>query len=69
MAGEAMTLHEAWTGIMLAYTEQDFPPTGPEYERQIPGWQCTACDLKVGTAGPPPRRCRGCGQEWDGVTT
>lgn len=58
------TLDEAWEGIMLEYTEQDFPTSEP-YKRAIPGWKCRACGQKVGTSGLPPSHCPKCDKEWD----
>jgi len=60
------TLDEAWEGVMITYTEQDFPTSKP-YERRIPGWKCLACGHRIGTSEGPPRRCFNCGKEWDGV--
>lgn len=60
------TLDEAWRGIMLTYTERDFPG-GEPYKRTVPGWECVACGTKYGTSLAPPRKCV-CGAEWDGVT-
>jgi len=59
---ELPTLDDAWDGIMLTYTEQDFPTSKP-YARQIPGWQCRACGQKYGTSGLPPNPCK-CGAAW-----
>lgn len=44
---------EGWEGIMLTYTEQDWPGA-PRYERTIPGWKCRRCSRCFGTSGPPP---------------
>jgi hypothetical protein len=63
------TLDEAHEGIMLKYTEQDFPTSQP-YERSVPGWRCRKCDRKIGTSGLPPNPCA-CGQRYtldDGET-
>lgn len=51
-----------WEGVMITYTEQDFPTSKP-YERTIPGWKCRQCGRTYGTAGLPPREC-GCGHIW-----
>jgi hypothetical protein len=59
-----MTLDEAWEGVMVDYTEQDFPGSEP-YKRTVPGWKCRACGLQFGTSGLPPRVCVNCHQEWD----
>lgn len=59
-----MTLDQAWTGVMITYTEQDFPTSAP-YQRTIPGWECTRCRKRIGTSGPPPLSCPGCGQQWN----
>ena len=56
------TLDEAWRGIMLTYTEQDFPTSKP-YERSVPGWQCRSCGVRIGTSGLPPNPCK-CGVRW-----
>lgn len=58
------SLDDAWEGIMLTYTEQDFPTSQP-YQRTIPGWKCRACGQKYGTSGLPPNRCV-CGRWWSG---
>lgn len=55
---EADRIDRDWEGIMLTYTEQDFPTSQP-YERTIPGWRCRHCNRKIGTAGLPPKVC-GC---------
>lgn len=52
-------LDAKWLGVMVTYTEQDFPGAEP-YQRTIPGWQCRACGQKYGTAGLPPSECSGC---------
>lgn len=56
------SLDDAWEGIMLTYTEQDFP-TSALYPRQVPGWQCRTCGQKYGTSGLPPNPCK-CGATW-----
>jgi len=61
------TLDEAWDGVMITYTEQDFPTSEP-YQRTIPGWQCKACGHRYGTSGLPPHRCK-CGETWEGYET
>ncbi len=60
---EAMTLDEIWEGIMVEYTEQDFPGSEP-YKRQVPGWRCKLCGYQIGTADLPPARCR-CGAPYE----
>jgi hypothetical protein len=57
---DIVPFHDAWEGVMLEYTEQDFPTTKP-YLRRVPGWKCLACGQRYGTAGYPPQACR-CGQ-------
>lgn len=49
-----------WEGVMVTYTEQDFPGSQP-YERQVPGWR-HRCGYTIGTADLPPRRCPKCGE-------
>ena len=61
--GDALSLDAAWTGVMIEYDEQDWPGA-PVYKRAVPGWQCTACDARLGAAGLPPRACPKCGQRW-----
>lgn len=56
------SLGEAWEGVMLTYTEQDFPTSQP-YARQIPGWECRRCGQRYGTSGLPPNPCK-CGMCW-----
>jgi hypothetical protein len=58
-----MKLHEAWEGVMVEYTEQDFPNSKP-YQRQVPGWKCKACGFQIGTSGLPPLTCK-CGQTYE----
>lgn len=53
-------LDEAWEGVMVTYTECDFPGAEP-YRRTVPGWKCKTCGRQFGTSGPPPERCNGCG--------
>lgn len=57
-----VSFDDAWEGVMLEYTEQDFPTSNP-YKRQVPGWKCRACAQQYGTAGLPPNPCK-CGQKW-----
>ena len=45
-----------WLGVMITYTEQDFPTAAP-YQRTIPGWECRRCGQRYGTSGLPPRKC------------
>ncbi|GMV17931.1 MAG: hypothetical protein AMXMBFR56_61550 [Polyangiaceae bacterium] len=59
------TLDEAWEGVMLTYTECDFPGAEPR-QRSVPGWKCRSCGWQLGTSGLPPSRCGGCGATWDG---
>lgn len=59
-----MTLDEAWEGVMVEYTERDFPG-GKPYKRQVPGWECRRCGKKYGTSGLPPITCSGCGQTYE----
>lgn len=56
------SLDDAWDGIMLTYTEQDFP-TSPPYQRTVPGWRCRACGQSYGTSRLPPNPCK-CGAAW-----
>lgn len=60
----ATTLDDAWEGVMLTYTEHDVPG-GEGYQRSVPGWKCKRCRWSLGTSGPPPERCGGCGAAWD----
>jgi len=62
-----MTLEEAWEGVMVEYTEQDFPGSEP-YKRSVPGWKCKAWGFQIGTSGLPPERCQ-CGQTYERETT
>lgn len=59
-----MTLDQAWKGVMIEYTEQDFPGSKP-YQRQVPGWECRNCGQKYGTSGLPPLHCSGCEQMYE----
>jgi hypothetical protein len=61
------TLDDAWEGVMITYTEQDFPTSEP-YQRTIPGWKCRACGHRVGTEGLPPSRCYKCDAQWEEKT-
>ena len=55
-------LDDVYEGVMIWYTEQDFPGSEP-YERSIPGWKCRACGQQYGTSGYPPNPCR-CGASY-----
>ena len=52
----------AYEGVMITYTERDFPTATP-YQRTVPGWRCRAYGRQYGTSGLPPRRCD-CGATW-----
>lgn len=57
-------IEENWDGVMIEYTEQDFPTSQP-YQRRIPGWQCKRCGFQYGTSGAPPRECWKCPDKQD----
>ena len=59
MTGDWLAVGENWEGIMIEYTECDFPGAEP-YKRAVPGWKCKRCGWRLGTAGLPPATCPGC---------